>query len=178
MLKEAFNERPPLPRYSSFWDVGVVLRYLKQLGSIDSLSLCLLTIKSVMLLVLARPSRSMDLSKLDIQHHTYTVDGLTFKAQNLSKQSRPSKSLADFFYPRFPDDSDVYPVTTIQAYEQKMLQFRNPFSATGKTRLFLSLIGKHKPVTSSAIARTCLQEAAWDRYRGVQGTLSSRGGQL
>ena len=23
MLKGAFNERPPLPRYSTFWDVGI-----------------------------------------------------------------------------------------------------------------------------------------------------------
>ena len=78
MLKGVFNERPPLPRYSSFWDVGLVLRYLKHLGSNDSLSLHLLTIKSVMLLALARPSRSMNLSKLDIQHHTYTAEGLIF----------------------------------------------------------------------------------------------------
>ena len=27
MLKGAFNERPPVAKYSSFWDVGVVLRY-------------------------------------------------------------------------------------------------------------------------------------------------------
>ena len=71
MLKMVFNERRPLPRYSSFWDVGLVLGYLKQLGSNDSLSLCLLMIKSMILLALARPPRSMDLSKLDIQHRTY-----------------------------------------------------------------------------------------------------------
>ena len=166
MLKGVFNERPPLPRYSTFWDVGVVLRYLKQLGSNDSLSLRLLTFKSVMLLALARPSRSMDLSKLDIQSRTYTSAGLTFKAQHLSKQSRPSKPLTDFFYPRFPDDTDVCPVVTIQAYERRTLEFRTPISDTGKTSLFLSWIGKHDPVSGSTIARwlkTCLQ----DRYWGI-----------
>ena len=30
ILKGIYNERPPLPRYSTFWDVGVVLRYLKK----------------------------------------------------------------------------------------------------------------------------------------------------
>ena len=29
MLKGAFNERPPVARYSSFWDIGVVLCYVK-----------------------------------------------------------------------------------------------------------------------------------------------------
>ena len=181
MLKGVFNERPPLSRYSTFWDVGMVLRYLKQLESNDSLTLRLLTIKSVMLLALTRPSRSMDLSKLDIQHRTYTSAGLVFKAQHLSKQSRPSKSLSDFYYPRFSDDTDVCPVATIQAYEQRTIQFRTPMSVTGKTSLFLSWIEKHEPVTSSTIARwlkTCLQEAGIDtgvfKAHSVRGAASSK----
>ena len=32
LLKGAFNQNPPTQRYTHFWDVGVVLRYLKQLG--------------------------------------------------------------------------------------------------------------------------------------------------
>ena len=115
MFKGAFNERPPLPRYSTFWDVGIVLRYLKQLGGNDALSLRLLSIKSVMLLALARPSRSVDLSKLDIQACSFTSSGLVFKAQHLSKQRRPSKPLAAFFYPRFPENPQVCPVVTLQA---------------------------------------------------------------
>ena len=50
MLKGAFNERPPVARYSAFWDVGVVLRYLKSLGNNESLSLRSLTLKTAMLL--------------------------------------------------------------------------------------------------------------------------------
>ena len=148
-----------------FWDGGTVLRYLKQLGSNNSLTLRLLTIKSVMPLALARSIRSMGLSELDIQHHTYTSAGLVFKAQHLSKQSRSSKSPTDFYYSRFSDDTDVCPVATIQAYEQRPIQFRTPKSVTGKISLFLSWIGKHEPVTSSTIAwwlKTCLQKAGID----------------
>jgi len=54
-------------------------------------SLRLASIKSAMLLALTRPSRSMDLSKLDIRDHSYTTSGVVFKAQHLSKQSRPLK---------------------------------------------------------------------------------------
>ena len=32
LLRAAFNERPPLPRYSSFWNVDVVLSHLRGLG--------------------------------------------------------------------------------------------------------------------------------------------------
>ena len=66
MLKGAFNERPPLARYSTFWDVGIVLSYLRDLDANETLSLCLLTLKSAVLLALTRPARSVDLSKLDI----------------------------------------------------------------------------------------------------------------
>ena len=31
ILKGTYQFRPPLPRYSSFWDVGVVIEYLKAL---------------------------------------------------------------------------------------------------------------------------------------------------
>ena len=176
MLKGAFNERPPLPRYSTFWEVGVVLRYLKQLGGDDSLSLRLLSIKSAMLLALARPSRSVDLSKLDIRTRFFTSSGLVFKPQHLSKQSRQSKPLADFFYPRFPEDPQVCPVVTLQAYEARTLEFRALKSDSPKTTLFLSWIEKHNPVTSCTIARwlkTCLQDAGIDT--GIFNAHSVRG---
>ena len=67
LLQGAFYSRPPQPRYSSFWDVGTVISYLQSLGDNDSLNLRHLTLKTVMLLALTRPSRSADLAKLDIQ---------------------------------------------------------------------------------------------------------------
>ena len=50
VLKGAYHARPPQPRYNTFWDVGIVLRYIKSLGSNDSLSLCQLTLKTTMIL--------------------------------------------------------------------------------------------------------------------------------
>jgi len=97
MLQGVYNERPPLTRYSTFWDVGVVLRYLKGLGENRTMSLQSLTLKSVMLLALTRPARSVDLSKLDIWACSFSSTGVIFKAQHLSKQSRSSKPLADFY---------------------------------------------------------------------------------
>ena len=90
MLKGIYNEIPPLARYSTFWDVGVVLRYLRGLGENKALSLRLLTLKSAMSLALTRPARSVDLSKLDIcfRARAFTSTGVTFKDQHLSKQSR------------------------------------------------------------------------------------------
>jgi len=123
MLKGVFNERPSVAKYSAFWDVAVVLKYLKGLGTNDTLSLRLLTIKSAMLMALTRPARSVDLSKLDIKAHSFSEAGVTFKAQHLSKQNRASKPLADFFYPRYPEDQAICPVVTLQAYEARTVEF-------------------------------------------------------
>ena len=87
LIKGAFHSRPPQPRYSSFWDVGTVISYLRNLGSNDNLNLRHLTLKTVMLLALTRPSRSADLAKLDIQWMSYQADGVTFRPAHLAKQS-------------------------------------------------------------------------------------------
>jgi len=50
LLKGAFNTRPPLPRYSAFWDAGTVITYLKTLGENVSLNVRQLTLKTTMLL--------------------------------------------------------------------------------------------------------------------------------
>ena len=47
-LKGVFNTRPPLPRHNTFWDVSVVLQYIRQMGHNHSLSLRQLMLKTVM----------------------------------------------------------------------------------------------------------------------------------
>ena len=180
MLKGVFNERPPVAKYSAFWDVGMVLKYLKGLGTNDTLSLRLLTIKLVMLMALTRPARSVDLSKLDIGARSFSQAGVTFKALHLSKQSRASKPLADFFYPKYPEDPTICPVITLQAYEARTLEFRAWSTENRKSLLFLSWIGKHDPVTGSTIARwlkMCLTEAGINteifKAHSVRGASSS-----
>jgi len=140
----------------------------------------LLTIKSGMLMALTRPARSVDLCKLDIRARSFSAEGVTFKVQHLSKQSRASKPLADFFYPRYPEDHTICPVVTLQVYEARTKEFRAWSTGNRKTLLFLSWIGKHDPVNSSTIARwlkTCLNEAGIDteifKAHSVRGASSS-----
>uniref|UniRef100_A0A1X7UF04 Core-binding (CB) domain-containing protein n=1 Tax=Amphimedon queenslandica TaxID=400682 RepID=A0A1X7UF04_AMPQE len=64
LIKGIFNNRPPIPRYSSTWDVQTVLRYLESLGPSTNLSLKLLSLKTVFLMAITRPSRSVDLAHL------------------------------------------------------------------------------------------------------------------
>ena len=181
LLKGVFNDRPPLPRYSSTWNVQTVLNYLEQLGPNKAMSWKHLTFKTVMLLALTRPSRSADLSQLDVGARQYTPEGVTFTPRCLSKQSRQGKPIARFFFPSFPDNPRLCPVVTLRAYEKKTEGDRGE-----ETRLLLSIIRPHKPVTSSTVARwlkSLLELAGVDTSifsahstRGASASMASRMG--
>ena len=80
-LKGAYHSRPPLPQHSSFCEI------FERAGKNKDLFLRLLTLKTSMLMALTRPSRSADLSSLDIQTRSFIADGVMFSSTQLSKQS-------------------------------------------------------------------------------------------
>ena len=78
LLKGAFHVRPPLPHYTSTWDVQVVLDCMLKWGDTASLSLKLLTFKLVMLISLATPSHTADFASLCIDNCCYKPEVLCF----------------------------------------------------------------------------------------------------
>ena len=150
LLKGVFHQRPPQPRYSETWDVNVVATYLESLGENETLPLPVLTHKTVMLLALTRPSRSADLSQLDLTGRRYLPEGVVFPPTKLAKQSRQSRPLTDFFFPTFPHNKRLCPVHTLKAYEERTASFRE---GQGSSALFLTTIKPHSPAASSTIAR-------------------------
>ena len=97
LLKGAFHDRSPLPRYIATWNVQSVLDYLEGLGTNTSLSLEQLSHKLCMLLALTRPSRSADLAVLQIDRCRFNPEGVTFLPVTLAKQSRQGKTLTEYF---------------------------------------------------------------------------------
>ena len=119
LIKGVFQARPPLPRYSHTWDVQRVLNFLTSLGENHSLSLKHLSWKVTMLLALSRPSRSADLSKLDLSRHVYKPDGVCFYPSTLAKQSRSTSQITNFFFPSLPGEDSLCPVSTLKEYENR-----------------------------------------------------------
>lgn len=148
LLKGAFHQRQPQPRYSHSWDVGRVTAYIWSQGENISLSLQELSLKLTMLMALTRLSRSADLARLDLNHRTYSVEGVTFLPTALSKQSRQQKHGTEFHFPAYPQDGLVCPVTTLREYESRTKPLRGTC-----TTLFIATSKLHKPVCSSTIAR-------------------------
>jgi len=141
LLKGVFHSRPPQPRYSSFWNVGSMIDYLRKLGSNDSLTLKQLTMKMAMLLALTRPSHSADFSRLDLKTRLYKLNEVIFKPTHLAKQSKSCRPVADFFLPSFPEDSIVCPMVTLMAYEDRTVSFRSSTTGGFNSTLFLSYVG-------------------------------------
>ena len=72
-----------------------------------------------MLLALSRPSRSADLSKLDISRCVYKPDSVCFYPTSLAKQSRSTSQISSFFFPSLPLEDNLCPVSTLKEYEKR-----------------------------------------------------------
>ena len=152
-----------------------MLDYLGSCGQTASLPLKLLTFKTVFLLAITRPSRSADLSQLDVKRMKSDNAGISFLPTNLAKQSRQGKPIAEFFFHCFPANPLLY---SLRVYLVKTKPLRGE-----ETKLFLSFIKPHKAVTSSTIARwltMTLEQASSvigaHSTRGASASAAARGG--
>ena len=107
-LKGVFNCRPPAPRYTTTWDVDVVLSHIKSLPDNEHLSFQLLTHKVVMLMALTNADRCSDLAALDLCFRSFHGDGVKFIIPGLTKTRRKGP-LVEAFYSAFPEDPRVCP---------------------------------------------------------------------
>ena len=171
LVKGIFNVRPPVPRYSTTWDVQQVLNFLEAAGEPANASLKALTHRTVFLMAITRPSRSADLSQLNIDRMKIQSNGVAFIPTVLAKQSRQGKPIEEFFFPSLPGNSNLCPVETLKVYLEKTRSLRGE-----EPKLFVSFIKPHRAVTSSSIARwlkTILEEAGVDT--SLFGAHSTRG---
>ena len=149
ILKGAYNQRPPTPRYSSTWKVSTVVTWLDSIDSSnEKLSLIDLSVKTVLLLALTRPMRSADLASLLVTNLKFLPEGAVFSPSCPSKQSRANKAMKDFFFPMFTPNSNLCPVNAIRVYIKRVEKFRK-----SETSLFLTAIPGYHAATATTIAR-------------------------
>ena len=93
-------------------------------GRNHSLLLKHLSWKITMLLALSRPSKSADLSKLDLSRRVYKPDGVCFYPSTLAKQSRSTSQITNFFSPYLPEEDSLCPVSTLKESENRTKSLR------------------------------------------------------
>ena len=145
------NERPPLPKYASTWEVSTVLTYLSQLGHNKNLT-SVLTKKLTMLLALVLAHRSSDLKRLTLQGRKYTANGVYLMPMALGKQFQPGsqQGMQPIFIAAFTEDLSLCPLLCLQQYEETTKELR---PEDGSQQLLIATVAPHKPVASSTIAR-------------------------
>ena len=98
-MKGVFNSRPPQPKYSGTWDLGLVTKYLESRPSDSDLTVSVLTKKCAMLLALSASKRHSDLRAIDFRFKKCIPEGVSFQLAALTKTRTATKSM-EFFFPR------------------------------------------------------------------------------
>ena len=147
-LKGVFNTRPSFPRYKQVWDVTIVLKFLKSLDPLDSLSLKDLTLKTTMLLALLSGQRCQTLRAIKIDSMVLDDDKCTFKIFELLKTSKPGRHFGHLEFLAFKDDEKLCVVTVIKEYVKQTMTLRQKH-----TQLLISYQKPHNPVSTETIGK-------------------------
>ena len=149
-LKGVFNLRPPLPKYTFFWDIKTVLDHLSSWHSPKMLDLKQLSVKTVTLLAINCNEKSSVLTSLDLSQHWSSDSKVVFWSGKLLKQSNPSKPFKKFEV-QLDQDARICPFVHLKECIDRTSLLRQ-----NATQLFISYVNPHKPVTSSTLAKWML----------------------
>ena len=160
-LKGVFELKSSLPRYSSIWDVSIVLQHLRSLGPPTQLDLKSLTMKTTMLLCLLTGQRCQTLTKLDTALMQDLPGQIVFTIGDKLKTTRPGKHLAPMELLAYPRDESICVVSHLKQY----IACTKSVRATHDTKLLISYAKPHKPVSNSIVgkwAKSVLKDSGID----------------
>jgi hypothetical protein len=150
LLKGMFVSRPPQPKYTSTWDVNVLLDKLATLHPNESLTQKQLTLKTVALTALVSAQRSQSLAALSLDSMQRTPDEYRFTITDILKTSRPGKFPLVMAFPVFPHNCKLCVYVCIAQYIQVTSRIRESIPTQ---RLFVSFGKPYKAVGASTISR-------------------------
>lgn len=148
-----FNNRPPIPKCTSIWDVEMVLNYLREIPENNLLSDKLITLKLTILLALTSAARASELTNLDISFLQKLPSVYVFSISKLTKTWRKGrKPPLPFRFYRFHEDKKLCVCNTIDSY-----LLRRASWGVSETQLLVSHIRPHDVVTTSTVSRWLCQ---------------------
>ena len=159
-LKGVFRARPSLPRYVYAWDVHTLFTYMRGLPPLPQLSLKQLTLSMTILLGLLSGSRCQTIHLFDLKHCRQTTTSFSFAIASVLKHTRPGTHQHPIVYTKYPMDPKLCVFEHLMEYLARTKPKRGVH-----TRLLLSYIKPHNPVTKDSVARWCshiMQQAGID----------------
>ena len=158
-VRGVFQQRPSVPRYTSTWDVKVVLDYLKSISPADKIELKLLTMKVITLCLLVTGSRCQTLQKMHLDYVTVGKSSIKCNIVHHVKHSAPGKTQPLLVLPAFPPDRRLCIFTYMKEYLQRTENIRKD------RNVFISFQKPHCKVSCATIARwtkTVMSDAGID----------------
>lgn len=111
------------------------------------------------------PCRSAELANLSLASLKDSPQGVTVAPLVLPKQAQPGKMVKEYFFPYFPDNSNVCPASTLLRYIEKTEHHRPEKASQTQGAIFLKSTKPFGPASSATIARwikTVLMRAGID----------------
>ena len=143
-LKGVYNLRPPVKKYSSVWDVNMVLSFMECMiiHNLKDLSM-----KIVTLFMLLSGARVNMLTHMKMENMHITEEEVTFTFQEVLKTSNPNNNSLPLTFRGYPERPGLCPVHCLWEY----LERRNPISDS--EYLFITTKKPHKAASKDTIAR-------------------------
>ena len=151
-MKGVFNEKPPLPRYNTIWDVDILLNFLKKWSPARTLAIDKLTYKTIMLILLVSGQRPQILKALRTDNMKIGITQYEFIVENKDlKQGRQNYKPETIVLKKFPPNKQLCVYNYVTEYLKRTLPYRNC------RNLVLTVKKPYKAASSDTIAR-------WIRY--------------
>lgn len=160
-LKGIYNLRPTVPRYTSIWDAGIVVAFLKSWSPAKRLPLNRLAPKLAMLILLVSGQRPQVLPVLSTRAMDISATSVRFALDHSDlKQSRPGYKPELIVLKKYPADKRVCVYHYLTTYLHRTLDLRG-----SESNLFITVKKPYRRVTLSTVSRwlkTVLSEAGID----------------
>lgn len=174
-MKGVFNLQPPLPRYTEIWDVQPVLRKLKSMYQLQTLTLKDLTLKLVMLMALTQAARVQTLQLLVKNGIRIKQDSISVQLKGNVKQCRPTFNVRSIKFHAYSRDTSLCVCVTLQHYLARTEELSKELSQSDEG-LLLSYIRPYNSVTKDTIARwlkVMLRRSGVDTTKFTAGSVRS-----
>lgn len=148
-MKGVFELRTPMPRYSSTWDVSIVLKFIRELGANSDLSLKFLSWKLCTLLLLVSAQRVQTVHLMRLSAVEISVSGCKIAMLDKLKQTRPGFHQKDLEFSRYTEDEHLCVVNCLEEYVKRTAELRD----NDDDKLLLCYQSPHRPASKDTISR-------------------------
>ena len=150
-MKAVFNTHPPSVKSKLIWDVSLPLSYIDKMSENRTLGFCLLSFKTVVLILLSTMCRKNVLTQLSPSHMMKFEDHFSFALCSPTKTFRASTAncpqLQQLIVHKFPSSKKLCPYLALEEY----LEVSRPYRRHDK--LFITLQPPFGPAAPATISR-------------------------